>query len=844
MRLPPLVLGITLALCTSLTPAVAEPEASPGLAATPGEVVVPDWRLQTSAKAGLDGSALSSPRHGDRGWLRVPARSTVLAGLITNGRYPDLNYSTNLRDSVDLADFAVPWWYRREFLAFPKPGQHTVLRLNGGVISRGELWLNGVRLGETTGAYPRGEFDLTGLLRPGVNALAVKALPADPFRDFTVSFLDWSPPAPDNNMGIWRDISLVTSGAVSVSEPRAVTTLDTGTLASAALTAKALVRNHSDQPRRTEVTATTELGTLRQAVELGPRESRLVAFPAQPVARPRVWWPAQFGDQPLYRLTVAAEGSSASTDFGFRDVRSELTPQGHRRFLVNGKPFLVRGGGWASDLFLRPRPGRLEQELRHVRDLGVNTLRLEGKQEDHELLALADRLGIMLLPGWECCTKWEKYSTWTEEDHRTAGASTSAEALRLANHPSVLGFFIGSDNAATERVERTYLDALHAADFTAPVLPSAAAKSTPQLGRSGMKMDGPYWWVPPNYWYQDKLGGAAGFASEVGSGPMIPEEESLRRFLSPQELEDLWRHPAKPQYHLAKKEVFATLSLFSQALAKRYGQPKDLADFLRKAQLANYESNRAQFEAYGRDFADPANPSTGVVYWMINNAWPTLYWHLWDHGLNAAGSYFGAKKALRPLHVQYSYDDRSVVLANTGLTEAPGLRVRATAFALDGTVLSEQATTATAAANSSSRVLTLPAPDQRTYLVRLLLERDDQEIGRNVYWLSSGQDVLDFPRSTWWHTPVTGSADLTGLQDLPQATVEHSEQRVPGGIRVHLRNTSGTVALHVRVTAEGTRGPVRWSDNYVTLWPGESTTLSGELDGAPSRVRVSGFNVS
>ncbi|MBB4674696.1 glycosyl hydrolase 2 galactose-binding domain-containing protein [Crossiella cryophila] len=847
MRLPPLVLGIALALCASLTPAVADPVPDPGLTvAGPGTTVVPDWRMQTSAKAGLDGSLISSPRHGDRGWLTVPARSTVMAGLIANRRYPDLNYSTNLRDAVNPADFSVPWWYRREFLALPQPGRHTVLRLNGGVISRGELWLNGVRLGETAGAYPRAEFDLTGLLRPGHNALAIKAMPADPFRDFTVSFLDWSPPAPDNNMGIWRDISLVTSGAVSVAEPRVVTALEPD-LSAARLTVKAAVRNHSDQPQRRTVSAAIGGDRLRQQVELAPGESTVVTFPELRVDRPRVWWPAQFGEQPLYRLTVSAGDSTASTDFGIRDVRSELTPQGQRKFLVNFKPFLVRGGGWASDLFLRAQPRRLAEELKHVRDLGVNTLRLEGKQEDHELLELADRFGIMLLPGWECCTKWEKYSTWTEEDYRIAGASTAAEAARLVNHPSILGFFIGSDNAATARVEQTYLDALRAADFTAPILPSAAAKSTPQLGKSGMKMDGPYWWIPPNYWYQDKLGGAAGFASEVGSGPMIPELASLRKFLTPQEIDDLWRLPTKPHYHLAKKEVFATLSLFADALAKRYGQPKDLADFLRKAQLANYEGNRAQFEAYGRDFADPANPATGVIYWMINNAWPTLYWHLWDHNLDAAGSYFGAKKALRPLHVQYSYDDRSVVLAGTGLVDVPGLKVRATATTVDGRVLAEQTVTATAPANSSARVLTLPEITgfKGTYLVRLLLERDGVEIDRNVYWLSTSADVLDFTRSTWWHTPVTGSADLTGLQDLPMTSVRHSAHRVPGGAEVRLHNTSGTVALAIKASLDGVRGPVRWSDNYVTLWPGESITLRAEYDGGGGLppVRLGGFNV-
>ena len=804
-------------------------------------VAVPGWRIQTSAVAAGDGSALSDPAYDDGGWLRVPARSTVMAGLVANQKYPDLNFSTNLRDHVDPADFTVPWWYRTTFTA----GQgRTVLEFDGGVISGGEIWLNGTALGTTAGAYPRTRYDVTDLLRSGRNALAVKAMPADPFRDFTVSFLDWSPPAPDNNLGIWRDVRLHTTGPVSLDQPRVLTALDLPGLRTADLTVKAEVQNHTDEPVDATIAGVVAGRWISQRVALAAGETRTATFAPVRLANPKVWWPAQYGGQPRYRLDLAASTGAGVSDrkgtaFGVRDVRSELTPQGYRRFIVNGKPFGVRGGGWASDLYLRTMPGRLADELRLARDLGLNTLRLEGKEEDREFLELADRLGIMLLPGWECCTKWEKYTTWTDADYRTAYESTKAEAQRFANHPSVLGFFIGSDNAATARVEQTYLDALRAADFTAPIIPSAAAKTTPQLGKSGMKMDGPYWWIPPNYWYQDQLGGSDGFASEVGPGPSISEEDSLRRFLTEAEIDDLWSKPEQPHYHLAKKEVFSKLSIFTAALTARYGAPVDRADFLRKAQLANYEASRAQLEAYGRDFSDPDNPATGVIYWMANNAWPTQYFNLWDHNLATAGTYFGAKKALRPLHVQFSYDDRSVVLANTGLAAGRGLTVRATAYGLDGTVLSDQSSQQTADPNGARRVLTVPAATPGTYLLRLLLtDARGREIDRNVYWLSSKPDVLDLPSSTWWYTPTTASADLTGLQDLPPAQVRRQTRTTPlpgGRLRTELTltNTGTTVALAIRAAVRrGASGPevlpIAWSDNYVTLWPGESTTLRAE----------------
>ncbi len=93
---------------------------------------------------------------------------------------------------------------------------------------------------------------------------------------------------------------------------------------------------------------------------------------------------------------------------------------------------------------------------------------------------------------------------------------------------------------------------------------------------------------------------------------------------------------------------------------------------MRKAQLAQYENVRAQFEAYGRNATDADKPATGVVYWMFNSGWTSLHWQLMDRYLDQGGAYFGAKKANEPLHVQYSYDDRSVVVVANRRAPPPG----------------------------------------------------------------------------------------------------------------------------------------------------------------------------
>ncbi|CCH35458.1 glycoside hydrolase family 2 TIM barrel-domain containing protein [Actinosynnema sp. NPDC047251] len=866
MRSRALPLVAVLALTLAVPAAVAEPVPGGGarfeVAAAPGDVsTVPDWRMQSGARATQGGAAISTTSYADTGWLTVPARSTVLAGLIANGKYPDVNHGENLKQ-VDRADFTVPWWYRKVFTASPRAGSHTFLRLDGGVIARGEVWLNGALVADSNtvvGAYPTHEFDVTRLLREGDNALAIRASSADPKTDLSIHFIDWAQLPPDFNQGLFRDVRFATGGPVSLRFPRATADLPLPSLASATVTVQVDARNNTDAPVTADVSATIGLTPLRQRVSLAAKETRTVTF-TQDVDRPRVWWPFQMGEQPLYTaaLEAAVDGvgsDAAATTFGVREVTSALV-QGARQFTVNGKPFLVRGGGWASDLFLRTDVRKIEDQLKLVRGMGMNTIRLEGKPENDELYDLADRYGIMLLTGWECCSKWEDYASFDAEDNRVAGESAHSEARRIRNHPSLLGFLIGSDAAPPAALEKVYLDALERADWNLPVISSAKALGSPKLGPPGLKMDGPYWWEPPDYWYTKRLGGAFGFASEIGPGPTVPELDELKKFLRPADIAKLTDYNA-PQYHLSPSTTFTKFSFWGTALDGRYGRPTSPEQFVRKAQLANYETNRAQFEAFGRNFSDASKPATGVIYWMLNDAWPKMYWHLYDYYLATAGSYFGAKTALRPLHVQYSYDDRSLAVVNTGLSDVPGLTVQATVFNLDGTVKADETRPVSARGNGSVRAGTLPQPGglSSTYFVRLLLkDANGSVVDRNVYWLSTKADKLNYNASTWYHTPQTEYADLKGLDKLRAGQVAVTTSSAEGSTDVTLRNTGASVAFFVRATIrKGVGGPevlpTDWSDNYVTLWPGESLTLqaryrAADLGGATPSVEVIGHNVS
>jgi exo-1,4-beta-D-glucosaminidase len=838
------------------------------------------YTIQSTAKVSDAAATVSSPGYPAKGWYPAGPRSTVLAALLANGVYADPFHSTNL-EKIPRADFQVPWWYRSDFIV-EDISRRTHLDFSG-VISAADVYVNGhqvAKAADVTGVYPRHELDITSLVKPGTNTVAFRIQPNEPNQNLTMSWLDWLQPPPDRSMGLVRDVLVRRDGPVALRDAHVVTKLAVPSLATADLTVKAQARNDSADAVTAEVSGSVAGTRFTKTVQLAAHETKTVTFspadvPGLHLTSPKVWWPAGMGGQPLNDLDLTATVAGTASDtahetFGIRDVQAPLNADGARQYRINGRKLLIRGGGWSPDEFLRWDRTYVEDRLKYALDLGLNTIRLEGHLEPDEFFDLADRLGVLTLPGWECCDKWEGQvngseagDKWTAADYPVAKASMAAEAARLRGHPSVISFLIGSDFAPDATIEKNYLDALEAADWPTPVVPAASDKSSPQLGRSGMKMTGPYDWVPPDYWYAKREGGATGFNSETSAGPDIPTLDSLRRMMTPAELDTLWKNPQSKQYHRSPSPTFNTLKIYDAALAGRYGTPTSLADYVRKAQLAQYEAVRAQYEAYGRNASDSAAPATGVIYWMFNSGWTSLHWQLMDRYLDQGGAYFGAKKANEPLHVQYSYDNRSVVVVNNRHDSAGGLTARATLFNPDGTQKYDKTVTGVTVNGDGAHgtALTLPASVSGmsgTYLLRLTLtDADGKEVSRNVYWLSTRPDSLDWAKTDWYYTPTTRFADLKGLASMAQVPVSATAStRSSGGTStttVTLRNTgSGTTpALFTDVHLVDAQGkpvlPVQWSDNEVSLWPGESVTLTAtyrtaDLHGSAPHVRVSGWN--
>ena len=840
------------------------------------------WAIQSSCKVREKGEQISSLTFNPSGWHRTRVPSTVLAALVADRTYPDPYFAMNLRSipgttypiATNFAHEPMPedspfkcsWWYRTEF-SLPANFRNRNVSLHfAGINYRANVWLNGKQITDSTqiaGAYREYELNISQALKPGAaNVLAVETFAPEP-KDLAINWVDWNPMPADKDMGLWREAYLTASRALSLRHAYVNSKVAPG-LEKAALTFSVQAANATDHPVQGVLKASFGKIRVQQPVELAAGETRNVSFtadhfPEMNVEHPELWWPYQMGSPKLHQLDLqflqnGQVSDRVSARFGIREITSELDEQQNRVFKINGKRLLIRGGGWSQDMLLRQQQERLRREFEYVKHLHLNTIRLEGKMETEAFFNLADEQGILVMAGWCCCDIWEEWDKWQPENHQVAVESLRSQSLRLRGHPSLFVWLYGSDNPPPPEVEREYLNVLKETDWPNPAVSSASQTPTTVTGVSGVKMTGPYQYVPPSYWLNPtantlKLGGAFGFNTETSPGPAVPTLDSLTKMLGKDHLwpiDDVWN------YHAGSQE-FKDLHIFNNAMEATYGKPGDLQDYLKKAQAMAYDSERAMFEAYRRN----QYTSTGVVQWMLNNAWPSTIWHLYDYYLQPAGGFFGARKANEPVHIQFSYDDRSVVVVNALQQPVRGLKASAELYDFNLQKIFAKEVPVDAAQDSIQKIFTIPesGEDAGISFVRLRLEDDHGHMqSSNFYWLPAKYSTFDWPSTTFEYTPSPTYEDLTQLNSLAPIKLRMSAVKTSEpAIRVNVSNPSKNLAFHVVLKAFNKADgqeilPVLWDDNYFEVLPGESRTVTAVFEGrqlqnVQAAVELGGWNI-
>ncbi len=831
-----------------------------------------DWFIRSSAEVKESGALISGAGYDITGWYPTDVPATVMAALVKNNVYHDPFMGNNL-ETIPTAQFKNSWWYRREFKV---AAQENIRLIFEGINYSANIWLNGQQIASAdtlVGAFRIFDLDITRYVNTANNILAVEVFPPQP-GDFTIGFVDWNPRPPDANMGIWRQVKLRTTGAVSVDYPFVQSKVNLETLAQAELTISADLVNHSDRQIEGVLHGRIDKLVFNQKFSLAPHEIKRLSFSPQQytmlkIDNPRLWWPNNLGEPNLYQLTLSAETGNRVSDtravqFGIREVADYINDEGHRGYKINGKKVLIRGGGWVDDLFLADDDKKIEDQIKYTKFMNLNTIRLEGFWGSSEkLYDLADQYGILLMAGWSCQWEWDNYlggpvdefgGVITTQQMELVTRYTQDQALWLRNHPALFVWVMGSDRLPRPALENRYNELFAAIDPTRPLLMSCSYKTSDISGPSAVKMNGPYDYVTPNYWYVDKKnGGAFGFNTETGPGPQPAPLESIKKMIPP---EHLWPIDEMWNYHCGRNE-FNKLDRYNNALNRRYGAPASLEEYLQKAQMANYEAIRAMFEA----FAVNKYNSTGVIQWMLNSAWPELYWQLYDYYLMPNGAFYGTKTACKPVNIIYNYGDQDIYLTNDTFSAFENYRAEIQVFTLDSKRVFEHSIQVNIDENESRKIFELPKIDglSSVYFVDLkLCNSQNQEICNNFYWLSTKADILDEEGTLWFVTPNKEYADFTALHELPQTTLEVTHQFIDLGkeyeVKVVLKNPSDVIGFFIDLNEYGQASgnsilPIFWDDNYISVLPGEVKEITGrfskdDLKGDKPAFRLSGWNVN
>jgi hypothetical protein len=768
---------------------------------------------------------------------------TELVSYLNAGAIPNPNYGDNqnmVSDSFFYSDF----WYRDEFVApAAKAGNRAWLNFDG-INWKADVFLNGEKIGRIEGAFMRGRFDVTGRLKPGErNALAVRvvknatpgsvrektwespdknggALGADnPTYHATVGW-DWIPVIRGRDDGIWKNVYLTSSGPVTIENPFVTSTL---ALPAADVKVEATLSNHEAKPVAGVLRGHFGDTAFEVPVTLGPSEAKTVKT-ALHLANPKLWWPAGYGEPSLYKVDLKFETADKQVsdakqfEAGVRQF-TYSEEGGALRIWINGRRFIARGGNWGfPESMLLYRGREYDVAVGYHADMHFTMIRnWVGQTGDDEFYEACDRHGIVV---WQDFWLANPADGPDPDDNDMFLRNVRDYVLRVRNHAS-MGLYCGRNEGfppkPIDEGIRATLAELHP---DLHYIPSSADDT--------VQGHGPYWVMPTKFYFTQRA--TPKLHSELGM-PNIMSLDSVRQTMPEASIWPQGRMWGLHDFALGGAQRGAS---FRDMIDNGYGGAANAEEWLTLAQFVNYEGHRAMYEAQSRN-------RMGLLIWMSHPAWPTFVWQTYDYFFEPTAAYFGAKKASEPLHIQWNIATDSVEVVNYSGGDAKGLTARAEIRNMDGALKWEKEVAVDSAEDSDVSCIKMEYPEGLTpvHFIRLKLTRGGQTVSENLYWRGLKE------------------GDYRAIRQLPKVKIQAATRVERQGSRwqltTDLHNPSAQPALMVKLkVVRATTGdrilPALYSDNYVSLMPGERRTIAIEVEDADTRgeaprVTVDGFNV-
>ena len=683
------------------------------------------WKVRPQEEIGRDSVRLYKEGYDTRDWTTGVVPGIVFNAYVLAGQEKDPNYADNIY-RVDAKKYDRNFWYRTEFAtpaqaapaqaapaqasaAQAAPGTHIWLHFRG-INRRGEVFLNGTRLGLVDGFMQRGDYDVTGLLsKAGKNVLAVLvSWPGRPIANhasptyISSDGWDWMPSVPGLLQGITSEVYLTVTGGVNLVDPWIRTAVPSRN--EAAVSLQLGLVNHTGEEERGVLTATIQPGNIvvTRDVKIHAGQTTDLSFDLAHIHDPALWWPNGYGDPNLYTcdLSFSVDGQvsdSRRITFGIRQYSYD-TVGGVFHVYVNGERIFVRGGNWGmSEYLLRCRGDEYDVKVKLHREMHYNMIRnWIGSTTDDAFYDACDKYGIMV---WD--DFWLNSHPNLPDDIFAFNANAVEKIKRLRNHPSIavwcgdnegtpiapINGWLREDVQAFDKGDRWYQPNSHAGALT---------------GSGPWTNSDPTWYFTK---YPGGFGGSPGwgFRTEIGTA-VFTTFESFKEFMP----DSAWwpRNALWDKHFFGPSAANAGPDTYMKTIDKSYGKAAGIADFCRKAQLVNIVTNKALYEGWQHHMWDDAS---GVMTWMSQSAYPSMVWQTYDYYYDLTGAYWGVRKACEPIHIQWNCADNSVRVINTTLNDLHHLQAQAIVYRMDGKVASAYGKTATidAASDTTTDCFTL-----------------------------------------------------------------------------------------------------------------------------------------